>query len=387
MPLSVLHISDLHRDPNNPIGNDVLLDSLERDRDRYTSIESPRVKSPELIIVSGDIVQGVKHGTKNADDVLKRQYDEALDFLTNLTNRFLHGNKSRIIVVPGNHDVSDHVFRQSLDAIPVPEETSARQELFAQLLKPDSSLRWSWDELTLYRINNRTTYDSRCKAFCDFYNQFFTGLRFYSVNPQEQVDVVDFPDFGLVVAAFSSCHNNDPLNRQGAIHPDCIAAAGQRLRDISLNHERLQVAVWHHNVEGPPLETDYMDPDTVQNLIDAGISLGFHGHQHRPQFLHTRFRHGPDRKVAVISAGTLCGDSAFRFGRSYNIIELHISECQGRLYPREMQNDNLQMPIWGSSSRWADQKSYLEFDFDRPPKPFIHRTEENCDAYRGSEGL
>ena len=376
MPLSVLHISDLHRDPNNPIGNDVLLNSLERDRDRYTSIESPRVNSPELIIVSGDIVQGVKHDTTNANDILKRQYDEALDFLTNLTDRFLQGNKSRIIVVPGNHDVSDHVFRQSLDAIPVPDETAARKELFGRLSKPDSPLRWSWDDLTLYRIIDPATYDARCKAFCDFYNQFFTGLRSYSANPQEQVDVVDFPDFGLTVAAFSSCHNNDPLNRQGAIHPDCLASAAQRLREISLNHERLQLAVWHHNVEGPPLETDYMDPDTVQNFIDAGISLGFHGHQHRPQFLDTRFRHGPDRKIAVISAGTLCGDSAFRFGRSYNIVELHISEYWGRLHPREMQNDNLQMPIWGSNSRWADQKSYLEFYFDPPLKPFIPRTEE-----------
>ena len=34
MTLRVLHISDLHRDPANPIGNQVLLDSLERDWDR-----------------------------------------------------------------------------------------------------------------------------------------------------------------------------------------------------------------------------------------------------------------------------------------------------------------------------------------------------------------
>ena len=37
MKLSVLHISDLHRDPENPIRNDVLLDSLENDRRHYTA--------------------------------------------------------------------------------------------------------------------------------------------------------------------------------------------------------------------------------------------------------------------------------------------------------------------------------------------------------------
>ena len=116
-----------------------------------------------------------------------------------------------------------------------------------------------------------------------------------------------------------------------------------------------------------------MDPDTVQNFIDAGFSLGFHGHQHRPQFLDTRFRHGPNRKISVISAGTLCGDSAFRFGRSYNIIELDISKFCGRLHPREMQNDNLQMPIWGPSARCPNQNTYFDFDFDPPLKPFVDR--------------
>jgi len=59
MKLSVLHISDLHRDPTNPIRNDVLLDSLEIDRRHYTAEETPPVQSPDLIIVSGDIIQGI----------------------------------------------------------------------------------------------------------------------------------------------------------------------------------------------------------------------------------------------------------------------------------------------------------------------------------------
>ena len=43
MTLSVLHISDLHRDPANPIGNKILLESLERDRDHYTTKEDPQM--------------------------------------------------------------------------------------------------------------------------------------------------------------------------------------------------------------------------------------------------------------------------------------------------------------------------------------------------------
>lgn len=369
MTLSVLHISDLHRDPANPIGNRVLLDSLERDRDRYSSNEDPRIEPPNFIIVSGDIVQGVRHGTPDADHEIQKQYDEALVFLNDLTGRFVDGDKQRVIVVPGNHDVSDHKFRQSIEPIDIPPDT--KTTMVSKLFKPGSSLRWSWEDLALYKIADRTVYSQRFAAFAEFYDAFYEGGRSYSIDSADQVDVFDFSHLGMTVVGFSSCHDNDLFNRQGTIHPDCIAKAGERLREISFSHEHLRIAVWHHNVEGPPREFDYMDPDVVQNLIDCGFSIGFHGHQHKPQFLDTRFRHAPDRRITVISAGTLCGGAAFRFGRSYNVVEIDIQNRRGCLHLREMQNDNLRMPIWGSRSLLPNRPNYLEFSFDPPPEPFV----------------
>lgn len=369
MSLSVLHISDLHRDPANPIGNRVLLDSLERDRDRYAANEEPRIAPPNLIIVSGDIVQGVLYGTPEAEDKLQKQYDEALSFLSELANRFVEGDKGRVVIVPGNHDVSDHQFRQRLT--PIDMAATAKKVLVAELFKPDSPLRWSWEEFALYEITDWDAYHQRLAAFADFYSRFYDGKRTYSTDPAKQVDIFDFPDFGIAIAGFCSCHNNDLLNRQGSIHPDALATAGKQLRDISLSYVPLRLAVWHHNTEGPPVHVDYMDPDIVQNLIDGGFSLGFHGHQHKPQFLDTRFRHGPDRRITVISAGTLCGGAAFRHGRAYNVVEIDTEERKGRLHLREMQNDNLQMPIWGARSLPPNPASFLEFKFDPPPEPFV----------------
>lgn len=74
MKLSVLHISDLHRDPENPIRNDVLLDSLDNDRRHYTAEEAPGVRSPDLIIVSGDIVQGIRSDEPDPENTLRQQY-------------------------------------------------------------------------------------------------------------------------------------------------------------------------------------------------------------------------------------------------------------------------------------------------------------------------
>ena len=73
MKLSVLHISDLHRDPENPIRNDVLLDSLENDRRHYTA---EQVQSPDLIIVSGDIIHGISADEPHPENKLREQYQD-----------------------------------------------------------------------------------------------------------------------------------------------------------------------------------------------------------------------------------------------------------------------------------------------------------------------
>ena len=368
MKLSVLHISDLHIDPENAISNRILIDSLEKDRDRYTSNEEPHIRTPNLIIVSGDIVQGVKYETPDAETKLRQQYGEALSFLNELTERFIGGDKRFVVIVPGNHDVCDSHFRQSLTSIDVASGT--KNELVRALFTSESNLRWSWAEFALYQIEDTEMYRQRFGAFSDFYSRFYEGQRSYSTDPAEQFDIFDFPDWGITITGLCSCYNNDLFNRQGMINPDCIAKVGRQLRAFP-HHDRLRIAVWHHNIEGPPLQVDYMDPDIVQNLIDRGFSLGFHGHQHKPQFLDTRFRHGLERRISVISAGTLSGTAAFRFGRAYNLIELDVEKGVGCLHVREMQNDNLQMPIWGPRPLLSNSTSYLDFKFDPPPKSFV----------------
>ena len=373
MNLCVLHISDLHRDPNNPISNSALFDSLENDHRHYTTEQTPAIRSPDIVIVSGDIIQGVKHDAPDAIDQLKAQYGEALTFLDDMAKTFVGGDRERVIIVPGNHDVSAHHFFASLKALDI--APGRNKELVSQLFSPNSSLRWEWSGFQLYEIADRTVYDQRLAAFAEFYETFYEGLRKYSLDPANQFDIFDFPAFGLTIVGFSSCHNNDIFNRQGDIHPECIAKAGQYLRASELE-DRLRVAVWHHNTEGEPMRSDYMDPDIVQNLIDRGFSLAFHGHQHRPQFLDTRFRHGIDRRMTVISAGTLCGGPAYRFSRAYNVIEFDTTQRTGRLHLRNMQNDRPQLPIWGPGALPPNTESHIDFDYDAPPEPAFHGDRE-----------
>jgi predicted MPP superfamily phosphohydrolase len=364
--VSILQISDLHRDPGNPIRNDALLSSLENDRARYTQTDDPIVRSPDIIIVSGDVIQGVSPGTPDAPIKLAEQHREALDFLGKLTDKVLAGDRKRVVIVPGNHDVSACHFMDSVQRVDI--APGRKKEIVSRLFSSDSPLRWSWSDLELYEIIDSTRYADRLAAFASFYKEFYAGARIYSLDPARQFDIFDFPEFNLTITGFSSCYNNDIFNKQGAIHPGCIAEAGITLRHPEF-HDRLRIAVWHHNTEGLPMQFDYMDPGILQNLIDSGFSLGLHGHQHRPQFLDTRFRYGANRRITVISAGTLCGSASYRFGRAYNVIELDIPALTGRLHLREMQNDDLQRPIWGHRPPPEASGNFLDFKYDAPPEP------------------
>lgn len=101
---SILHISDLHRSPKDNITNAELISALVSDRQRYAS-ENPPIKAPDAIIVSGDIIQGVPLGTLDAPLRLAEQYATALDFIVELTERFVEGDRSKVVIVPGNHDI------------------------------------------------------------------------------------------------------------------------------------------------------------------------------------------------------------------------------------------------------------------------------------------
>src|SRR5216684_3163683 len=104
MKFSILHISDLHRDLTNELGNAPLLESLVRDIEQRYAKNDPPILKPSLCIVSGDLVYGAKAGSSNFATELTRQYNQANEILVGITDRLFEGDRSRIILVPGNHD-------------------------------------------------------------------------------------------------------------------------------------------------------------------------------------------------------------------------------------------------------------------------------------------
>jgi hypothetical protein len=132
----------------------------------------------------------------------------------------------------------------------------------------------------------------------------------------------------------------------------------------------LIAATWHHNLVGGPTLDDYLDAEFIQLLIDAGVSLGFHGHQHSPDCFDERYRIGPSpRKMTVISAGTLCAEPRnLKPGvpRSYNIVELDLAVWTGRVHQRQMVNTLFPLPVWGPGHFNSTNNSFFEFDLCKP---------------------
>ncbi len=365
---SILHLSDLHRDLTNEVENSALLESISRDISHFSDspIEIPR---PALCIVSGDLVYGVNLGAVNADDELKRQYEQSEDFLIRIADELFEGNREHVVILPGNHDICANTFHHSCVRIEIPPEADQRKALVDELFKPRSNLRWSWKDLSFYRIEDRDRYLRRLAAFSDTYRRFYQGRREYSLAPDAQYDFFEFSSLNLVIVTLNSCYENDPFHRAGAIHPTCISNASRRIRTVRYAGQ-LVAAAWHHSLFGGPMQDDYLDADVLQALIDSGVSLGFHGHQHRSTFADQFFRVGQqNRKITVFSASTLCaGPSQLTPGepRGYNVIEIDPDTWKGRVHQRRMMNSDFTLPIWGPGVFVESGKSYLEFELCPP---------------------
>jgi hypothetical protein len=356
MAYTVLHISDLHRARTDPIGNAELLSTLLVDVGRFAS-EDPPIASPDAIVVSGDLIHGAQLGTPDYEEVLSEQYDVAGEFLERLADEFLAGDRSKVVVVPGNHDVDWNVAFASMARV---DERDVPPDFSPLLCGPTEGLRWDWRERCVYRIINRAMYGDRLAQFCALLENFYDGA---DVFVGSDFRVHSLLNGRIAVVAFNSCVGNDCFAFHGAIDEDALAQAHMRVRTRGYE---LLAAVWHHSIDGDPYATDYMAVATVQRMIGKGFRLGLHGHQHRAA-ASLRYVHLPEEeRIAVVSAGSLC---AGRFGlpvgvnRQYNVLELSDDLTSVRVHVREMAIATNFAP-----ARRAEfgLKSYVDLDWSLP---------------------
>ena len=358
--LTILQIGDLHRGKANGVGNAALLDSILTD----LKYNIPDVLPIDIVVVCGDIVQGVVARDLAAAEQLVPQYQEAESFLIDLSKELLNGNRERMVIVPGNHDISWAHSHCSMRKKDINTSTEGRRKLIHSLVQesrtPSSAIRWSWEDLKFMELHERSLYSQRMKYFCDFFNSFYNGTKTYELETGDQFIVYDYADLAVSVLGLNSCDCVDHCNLAARLNPDALAGAFMFLKKPQYA-ERTKIAVWHHGLAGQPHRTDYLDPLSVQGLIVNRFVLGLHGHQHVPDFMNEIGKFGYNSRMVVVGTGTLCGPTeALPTGqmRSYNVLRLDTNSGELELYPREMKESPYDSPVWG--------KKLLAYNDDYP---------------------
>jgi hypothetical protein len=120
-----------------------------------------------------------------------------------------------------------------------------------------------------------------------------------------------------------------------------------------------------------------MDNSHLKNFIDSGITVGFHGHQHKTELIHEYSNVIEQKRLLIFSAGTLCGgpkELPPGNNRQYNVIEIERDTEKTivgvNLHVREKTDtSNFTNPIWAPGRIDSMLVSHHSFQIEKPPMP------------------
>lgn len=350
--ISILHISDLHKEEG--VSYDQLLESLEDDRVAWRN-ENPPILEPSFIVVSGDLTQGchLNMTKKAATEMLDKQYEEVEEFLAHIADRFLNGDRNRMIIVPGNHDVSRNASQRSMIYVD-DKEKDAVYKTFVNSRGKSCLYRWSWDDWAFCKIAKDDIYNERFDAYLRFYNRFYKDVREELKDCVDNVEIVDFPDYNISFACYNSCSDLDHLNVTGKISDAALFSRRGELQELYDNH-RIIIGVWHHHIYGSPYFPNFMDRDVLRLLHKRHIQIGLFGHQHctevADEYRNIEEKDNDKESILLISSGTLFGGRKQQTSgkpRQFNLIEIEQKngEADVRIHVREDESGDKSTPSW-----------------------------------------
>lgn len=387
---SILQISDLHKLKGTTYNS--LLQTLLVDKAR---IEQEGIIPPSFIVVCGDVVHGA-----DTEEKIRNQYTEVEDFLNELVTEYLDGNKKRMIIVPGNHDMNRIASAASFS-----NSSKTKKKDYEEYKYHNTDLRWNWILHKYQRINDQSKYDSRFALFVEFYNRFFAGIRSYPTDPVMEAYTEYFPKENIAFACFNSCHGLDHINTSANIPEEAVNSIAADLIQYT-NDGYLTIGVWHHHFYGSPYQINYMDKEIFDTMMQFGIRIGLFGHQHLSQVaceitnLYAQETEEYRReRMLLISSGTLFGgEKELQHGckRQYNIIEFDMKngEANVTVHIREDKNPNInsKLPHWVCKNVNAqgkvDNKVYFKkLNEDEILVNIDHYVRSNSDYAYGCEAI
>ena len=173
------------------------------------------------IAVSGDLIHGVPLGADGYEATLAAQYEVAAAFLDELVRRFLDGDRSRVVIVPGNHDVDWNTALAAMTPVAeedVPATWNARYSGTRQSSGGTGRLGGSTG--SALRISTSAGWRRSGGSSDEFYGGV-PGL--LKVEAGADANLFSLNGGRIGVAAFNSCHGNDCFERRGMVRKEAVA--------------------------------------------------------------------------------------------------------------------------------------------------------------------
>ncbi len=314
-----LHLSDLHfKDtPTYRYEADIVLQALLRDvRKRMKDDDL----GPDFIAVTGDIAF---RGHSDEYALARRFFDDLL-VATGL-------DKSRLFVVPGNHDIDRRVITGLVKA--------AANALTNRATVAQSLTNAAQRALLFERLHN----------YMAFFNDYFAPALRLDNDNYFRVWPLEMAEQKVVVLGLNSawlCYGGDEDFRRILLgEPQVIDALK------AAEKADIRIALLHHPFDWL---LDFDREDVGSELRD-GCHFILHGHLHKAQ---VRIEATLEGETVIIPAGAAY--ESREYANSYNFVRLDLTDCRGAVYLRRY-NDKRREWVKDIESTGEERDGRFEF--------------------------
>jgi WD40 repeat protein/3',5'-cyclic AMP phosphodiesterase CpdA len=326
--MNLLHLSDLHIEKIDQatLWSNQLAEDLRE-------LNCPRI---DCLVISGDV-----GNVSNRDE-----YKAAATFIQKLTSEFRVEN-NRIVLVPGNHDLSWSISKSSYERVLRKSYTGPVDAL----VKVSSRTTFKKDE---------SKYKKRFEEFSRFYKTV-QGIAYPSAYERQYV-LKYFPEVNLLILGLNSAWHIDHIFKaRASIHPLALSNALSEIRQTANYASATKIAVWHHPIASEG-EDRIKDLGPLEQLAKAGFRFVLHGHIHKAEsqlFKYDRSVEG--RQIDLIAAGTFGAPTRElipTYPWQYNLIRFAPHELRVETRRRHSENGP-----WKPDAIWVEKEG-------KDPKPF-----------------
>lgn len=324
--VKILHLSDLHFEASsNPamwytqLANDLKYDL--------------RCEKLDILLISGDIANRAHPDEYKAAEVFLKSVMEEFDLAS-----------EQIVLVPGNHDV---FWPTSIDSYEAKRRPIGRELVDGCYIGEAKA--------ELIQIRDEQKYSLRFSNFSEFFKIIRNTN--YPLNYDEQTTLQHFPEHKLLILGLNSAWEIDHhFKARASIHQSALARSFMEIRrNPSKYRDCIKIATWHHSLSGEGQDR-IRDAGFLEQLAQAGFSLGLHGHIHKAE--NHLFRDSSriqERNIELIGAGTFGATSrdwSPGFPLQYQL--LHLSKQKLVVHTRKREEPN---GAWKPDPRWKLKQS------------------------------